>query len=297
MGVGINSIFQYYSEVDFKRVINFGLLAQRYVSRYYLLLLFLSVGYIWLKEKNDSLLLNGINRVHFLLVFTLSLVTIGFDSLVLFLITKASRENYWAISDVLKSNVYKLFGGGFTQLFMLGRNERGILSDLFGRWTALIQINFFGSIPFTFLLIYRHPELESRNLILAFWIFCILACIYTSPKLLTKFEPYKIVLAAICTCGAQLAASLAISYCLRSHSISDIPIIVFCLLISLVIPIPNGLVVRELALTLFFAQSNNLTEVLIASAIFRVIQILGELCLGTCFYLLDLWKTKKEFQL
>ena len=179
---------------------------------------------------------------------------------------------------VLKSNIAKIFGGGLSQLILVtDLNSNPLLTTLM-RLKKIWIFNILASTPFAlFLVCFPHSNVKVWWALFP-WLAILLPGFYffLSSEHDFNVSTRLIMLAFI----AQLTAVLGVILCIPNHSIQYFGIIDFAFLVSLIVPIPNGIFVREFVLVSAIANQMSVTQIILSSATYRVVQTFSEFSLA-----------------
>ena len=226
-----------------------------------------------------------------LAIIGLVVIAVTLDSIILARLFSPEKK----LIEVFKSNLVKVIGGGLTQILLLSAQTNSIPSNFASRWKSLVSINFVASAPFLIFLIFNPIKFQGSNILLTSWFFFMLLVIFgnalshSSRITLTSF--LKLSPLAF---TSQLSASIALLLCIGQVDFKILPFVVYMFLLSLIIPIPNGFLVRELYLYFMFSDLYAMRQVIIGSVLFRFVQFCIEFILGVGSYLWSILKRKKR---
>jgi len=261
----------------------------------YVYMLLIAGGIIFLKYRVEFS--EQIFVIPWLLIIGLTLITVFLNTFVMKFCISFIQTQEISLRQTLKSNLAKIIGGGFSQILVLRNVQNEFSANIIKKWFYLLSFQVVASIPFLLgCSLEKNSGLVVTVIRLVWFIFVLFSCLNLFfCNLQNDFQKSKFILTLLISLIAQITASFCLLLCLPNISATFLPQIDFGFIVSLAVPIPGGIVVREWIFILLLGSKFSISSILTASIFFRLIQTLVEYFLALLIYCLDFLKTKNWF--
>ena len=234
-------------------------------NTYYFYMLLIAGGIIFLKYR--VAFSEQIFNIPWLPIVGLTLITVFLDTFVLKFCISLIQTQEVGLHQTLKSNIAKIFGGGFSQILVLRGVQKEVSPYIIKKWFYLLSFQVVASIPFLIgCLLQKNNSLIVTVIRLVWLIAVFISCLNLFfSNVSNNFHKSKFVLTLLLSLVAQITASFCLLLCLPNISTAFLPQIDLGFLFSLAVPIPGGIVAREWIFILLLGSKFSSPTILTAS--------------------------------